>query len=247
ADLPRAEQVARLRLADTRAAILAEGNGQASASLLDQFGDRTWPFDESCDYEPPVESSIDARARREGRRPDEVLYDLQLQHDGAQLFMVPILNYADNTFEPLREMLEHPTSVLGLADGGAHCAIICDASMPTTMLTHWTRDRTRGPKLDVATVVRKQTRDTAHLYGLDDRGVLAPGYKADVNVIDYEHLRLRIPEVVHDLPGGARRLVQRADGYRATLVAGQVTFQDGQHTGALPGHVVRGAQPGPTA
>ena len=117
ADLPRAEQVARLRLADTRAAILAEGNGQASASLLDQFGDRTWPFDESCDYEPPVESSIDARARREGRRPDEVLYDLQLQHDGAQLFMVPILNYADNTFEPLREMLEHSPYVAGFRPG----------------------------------------------------------------------------------------------------------------------------------
>src|SRR5690606_18241931 len=127
----------------------------------------------------------------------------------------------------LREMLTHPNVVLGLADGGAHCAIICDASIPTTMLTHWTRDRRRGERLPLPFVVKRQTRDTAELYGLLDRGLVAPGYKADINVIDYDNLRLCLPEIAYDLPGGSRRLVQRAVGYVATIVSGQVVLRDG--------------------
>jgi N-acyl-D-aspartate/D-glutamate deacylase len=162
-----------------------------------------------------------------------------------QLFMVPMLNYADNSFEPLREMLTHPNVVLGLADGGAHCAIICDASIPTTMLTHWTRDRKRGDKLPLPLVIKRQTRDTAELYGLRDRGLLAAGFKADVNIIDYDNLKLHLPEIAYDLPGDARRLVQRADGYVATILSGEVVMRDGEPTGAMPGRVLRGAQPQP--
>ena len=153
-----------------------------------------------------------------------------------------MLNYAGNTFDALREMLVHPTSVLGLSDGGAHCAIICDASIPTSMITHWTRDRARGERLPLEFVVYKQTRQTAQLYGLDDRGLVAPGYKGDFNIIDYDSLRLHKPETVHDLPGGARRLIQRADGYLATIVSGRVVARGGELTDELPGRIVRGAQ-----
>jgi N-acyl-D-aspartate/D-glutamate deacylase len=209
------------------------------------MADRIWPFTDDVDYEPPLEESVGHIALHTGRTPAEVLYDMIVERGPEELFMIPVNNYADNTFEALREMLLHPNAVLGLSDGGAHCAIICDASIPTSMLTHWTRDRTRGEKLPLEFVVKRQTRDTAALYGLCDRGLLAPGYKADVNVIDYEHLALRKPEIAYDLPGGARRLVQRADGYVATIVAGEVVLRDGEATGALPGRVLRGARPDP--
>jgi N-acyl-D-aspartate/D-glutamate deacylase len=143
----------------------------------------------------------------------------------------------------MRAMLEHPDSAFGLGDGGAHCGAICDASMTTFLLTHWARDRKRGPKLPVEWVVRKMTRDTAELYGLRDRGVLAPGRKGDLNLIDLDRLETRLPEVAHDLPGGARRLIQRARGYVATVVSGEVTFREGEHTGALPGRLLRGSRP----
>jgi N-acyl-D-aspartate/D-glutamate deacylase len=156
--------------------------------------------------------------------------------------MLAILSYSDGDLEALREMLEHPASAFGLGDGGAHCGAICDASMTTFLLTHWVRDRSRGPRLPIEWVVRKMTRDTAWLYGLRDRGVVAPGMKADLNVIDWDRLELALPELVHDLPAGARRLVQRARGYEATLVSGIVTMREGEHTGALPGRVIRGPQ-----
>jgi N-acyl-D-aspartate/D-glutamate deacylase len=144
-------------------------------------------------------------------------------------------------------MIVHPASVPGLSDGGAHVGMICDGSFPTTMLTHWTRDRSRGPKLPLADVIRMQTRDTARTLGLHDRGLIAPGYRADLNVIDYDALALHAPSVAYDLPSGGRRLIQKASGYRATVVAGQVTYRDGEPTGALPGRLVRGAQPAPMA
>ncbi|HEX7097237.1 MAG TPA: amidohydrolase family protein [Acidimicrobiales bacterium] len=241
------EKHERLRDPAVRAAILAERDASAVGGILERMADRVWPFTDEVDYEPPVEESVGRIAQRTGRSPDEVLYDMIVSAPPEQLFMVQILNYADNSFEPLREMLTHPNAVLGLADGGAHCAIICDASIPTTMLTHWTRDRTRGERLPLPLVVKRQTHDTAALYGLHDRGVLAPGYKADVNVIDYENLRLCLPEIVYDRPGGARRLVQRAVGYVATIVSGAVVLRDGEGTGALPGKVLRGAQPAPVA
>jgi N-acyl-D-aspartate/D-glutamate deacylase len=152
-----------------------------------------------------------------------------------------VLNYAGCTAEPIREMILHPRSILGLGDGGAHCGIICDASMTTFMLTHWVRDRQRGPRISLETAIRCLTHDTSTLYGLHDRGLLRPGLKADVNVIDLDRLRLRLPEMAFDLPTGARRLLQRAEGYVATLLSGQVVMRDGAPTDALPGRLVRGS------
>jgi N-acyl-D-aspartate/D-glutamate deacylase len=242
APLSRTEKLARLRDPQVRAAILAEPDNPAMPSMLARFPDRIWRLDDRVDYEPPVESSLGRVAASMGSTPAELLYDWMTEGDGTQLFNVPMLNYAGNTFDALREMLVHPTSVLGLSDGGAHCAIICDASIPTTMITHWTRDRVRGERLPLEFVVHKQTRQTAELYGLLDRGLVAPGHRGDFNIIDYDALRLHKPETVHDLPGGARRLVQRADGYRATIVAGRVIARDGELTGELPGRMIRGAQ-----
>jgi N-acyl-D-aspartate/D-glutamate deacylase len=170
------------------------------------------------------------------------VYDLLLQDDGRHLVYYPIFNYAEGNLDALRDMLLSEHTVAGLGDGGAHVGTICDGSYPTTMLTHWARDRSRGERLELAHVVRRQTRDTARAVGLGDRGVLAPGMRADVNVIDFENLRLRPPEMHFDLPAGGKRLLQRADGYLHTFVAGVETYADNEHTGALPGRLVRGAR-----
>jgi N-acyl-D-aspartate/D-glutamate deacylase len=158
------------------------------------------------------------------------------------MLYLPFLNYADGSLEPSYHMLQHPFAMPGLSDGGAHVGVICDGSFPTSNLTHWTRDRTRGPKLPLEHMVRMQTRVTAEALGLHDRGLIKPGYRADLNVIDYGRLELCAPEVRYDLPAGGRRLMQRARGYNATLVRGQVTYRDGEPTGALPGRLVRGGQ-----
>ena len=241
--LPPAERLERLRDPEVRAAILAEPDPKPN--VLTIFADRTVVLGDAMDYEPAVEASIGEMARQSGRTPFEVLYDLTIAGGPDQMFMIPIQNYADSSLEAVREMLLHPQAVMGLADGGAHCAIICDASIPTTNLTLWSRDRTRGERFPVEFIVRKQTRDTALLYGLQDRGVIAPGFKGDLNIIDFERLRVLPPRIVHDLPGGAKRLIQRADGYVATVVAGEVVLRGGEPTGARPGRVIRGAQPAP--
>ena len=158
------------------------------------------------------------------------------------LLMLPFFNYAERNHDAIREMLLHPGGVSGLSDGGAHCGLICDASIPTFMLTHWARDRVRGDTLPLEYLVKKQTSDTAALYGLGDRGVLAPGKKADVNVIDFDGLTLRMPRVADDLPAGGARLLQEADGYVATIVSGEVTRRHGVDTGARPGRLLRGAR-----
>ena len=158
------------------------------------------------------------------------------------MLYLPVLNYSQGSLEPAREMLLHPRAAMGLADGGAHCGTICDASMPTFMLTHWTRDRTRGELLPLEWVVKKQTHDTAELYGLRDRGTLEEGMVADVNLIDYDRLQIGSPIVVDDLPAGGRRLIQRATGYVATVKSGAVTFEEGEDTGARPGRLLRGAR-----
>jgi N-acyl-D-aspartate/D-glutamate deacylase len=245
--LPLAERVARLRDPEVRRRILSEKSAADAdpriavvMALIEQGLHKIFPLGDPPDYEPAPERSIRAIAEREGRDAFEVLYDRMLELDGRQLLMLAILSYSDGDLEALREMLQHPDSAFGLGDGGAHCGAICDATMTTFLLTHWARDRVRGPKLPLEWVVRKMTRDTAALYGLGDRGLVAPGLRADLNVIDHDRLRLELPELVHDLPAGARRLVQRARGYELTLVAGQVTFRDGRHTGALPGRLVRG-------
>ena len=243
AHLPLAERVAEMKKPAVRKAILSEKvtNADDRMSFIGMGLDRVFPIGNPPDYEPAPETSIAAQAERLGIDQMELFYDLLLEDQGASLLMRPLLGYCNFSFEPIREMLLHPTTALGLGDGGAHVGAICDASIETTMLVHWARDRTRGAKLPLELVVRKMTSDTASLYGLNDRGVLASGYRADVNVIDFKNLRLDQPKMVHDLPGGARRLLQKADGYRSTFVAGTEVMHNGVDTGARPGQLVRGA------
>jgi N-acyl-D-aspartate/D-glutamate deacylase len=170
-----------------------------------------------------------------------------LTNGGRGMLYVPFLNYSEGSLDAVREMIVHPDSVPGLSDGGAHVGMICDGSFPTSMITHWTRDRVRGERIPLETVIRMQTQDTARAVGLHDRGLISPCYRADLNVIDYEGLKLHAPQVAYDLPAGGRRLIQKASGYVATIVAGHVTYRDGEPTSALPGRLLRGAQSAPVA
>jgi len=243
AKLPLAERLARLRQPEVRAAILSESATATDDPLFFRPNyDKMYLLGNPPDYEQPPENTLGVRARREGKRPEELAYDAMLTDDGRGMLYVPFLNYADGNLDATREMLQDPRSVPGLSDGGAHCGIICDASFPTYLLTHWTRDRTRGEKLSIPFVVAVQSRKTALSVGLHDRGLIAPGYKADVNVIDYDKLHLHPPKVHYDLPVGGRRLLQQVDGYEATIVSGVVTQREGRATGARPGKLVRGAQ-----
>src|SRR5215475_8254918 len=243
AHLPLAERVARLRQADVRAAILSENATATDDPLFFRPNyDKMYLLGNPPDYEQPPENTLGARASREGRQPEELAYDAMLTDDGRGMLYVPFLNYADGNLDATREMLRDPCSVPGLSDGGAHCGIICEAIFPTYLLTHWTRDRSRGEKLTIPFVVAAQSRKTALSVGLYDRGVIAPGFKADVNVIDYDRLHLHPPKVHYDLPVGGRRLLQQVDGYDATIVSGVVTQREGRATGKRPGKLVRGAQ-----
>ena len=208
---------------------------------------RVFPLSEPLNYEPTEDESIAAIAEREGRDPYELFYDLMLEDGGKAMFLAPTLNYSGGDYEAVRKMLTHPRAALGLSDAGAHCGVICDASMPTFMLSHWTRDRSRGEKLPIEFAVKKMTSDTASLYGLNDRGVIRPGMKGDVNVIDMERLAMKMPELVYDLPADGRRLIQKSEGYVATVVSGEVIMREGEETGARPGKLIRGAQEAPTA
>jgi N-acyl-D-aspartate/D-glutamate deacylase len=243
ARLAFSDRIAALRRPDVRARLLAEKPVAESRPSLDAVRARTFdhlfPLGDDLDYEPTADASIGAIARREGRDPWEVAYDVMLRDDGRELLLLPLLNYGDGGYDAIHEMLANPLTVQGLGDGGAHCNVVCDASMTTYLLTHWVRDRTRGPRLGLEYAVRRLTRDAAELYGFADRGILAPGRKADVNLIDYDRLALRKPERVSDLPGGAGRLLQRSTGYVATIVAGEVTVAHGEPTDARPGRLVR--------
>ena len=243
AHLPLAERVAQLRTPERREAILSEEVTRSGfgAYLLSSF-QKLFPLGDPPDYEPAPERSVAAIAAREGRRPEEVTYDLMLGRDGTELLYFPMLGYSHGDFEAMREMLDRDDTVLGLGDGGAHCGILCDASLPTYMLTHWSRDRDRGARFTLEQVVAMQTSRTAALYGFDDRGVVAPGLRADLNVIDLDGLRLSPPEMVHDLPAGGRRLIQRATGFAATICAGEPVRLDDQSTGSRPGRLVRSAR-----
>lgn len=244
AHLPFEQRIAELRKPEVRAAILAEQPPAAGPeAFLFANLHKLFPLGDPPDYEPAPEASVGAIAEREGRAPLEVAYDLMLRRDGRELLYLPILGYAGGGLWAIDEMLRHPGTVLGLGDGGAHCGILCDASLPTFMLTHWTRDRTRGEKMPVEYVVHLQTRRTAELYGFDDRGLVAPGLLADLNVIDHERLALDPPEMVHDLPAGGRRLVQRGHGYVATVKSGVVVRDHDESTGERPGRLLRGPQP----
>jgi N-acyl-D-aspartate/D-glutamate deacylase len=191
------------------------------------------------DYEPTAESSAAGIAERESRRPEEVVIDWLVEDDGKSFMFSPLGNYHGHDHEAIREMLEHPNTIPGAGDGGAHCGLICDASFPTYMLTHWARDRRRGPKISVERAVQLQTSATADAYGMTDRGRLEAGKLADVNVIDIDKLHLHPPHMVHDLPAGGRRLLQNVDGYTHTIKSGQITFTEGVATGVRPGGVLR--------
>ena len=243
AHLPLAERVAELRTPERREAILSEEVTRSGfgAYLLSSF-QKLFPLGDPPDYEPAPERSVAAIAAREGRRPEEVTYDLMLGRDGTELLYFPMLGYSHGDFEAMREMLDRDDTVLGLGDGGAHCGILCDASLPTYMLTHWSRDRDRGARFALEQVVAMQTSRTAALYGFDDRGVVAPGLRADLNVIDLDGLRRSPPGMVHDLPAGGRRLIQRATGFAATICAGEPVRLDDESTGSRPGRLVRSAR-----
>jgi N-acyl-D-amino-acid deacylase len=200
--------------------------------------DRMYVMGNPPDYEPPPERSVASIAARGNRTPDEVALDY-LTESAENFLFFPVTGYVHGDLSAVREMLVDPATILGLGDGGAHCASIIDASVPSFMLSYWGRDRKRGPGLPVEQLVKWQTSETADFFGFHDRGRLAPGMRADVNLIDFDGLRLHAPEIVHDLPAGGRRLVQHVDGYEATLVAGTPVFERGQHTGAMPGKLVR--------
>jgi N-acyl-D-aspartate/D-glutamate deacylase len=252
ATLPLAQRVARMRDPNVRARILAEPfdalPGRIPAFIVEVLArlERVYALGDPPDYEPPPEASVAARAAREGRDPLDLMYDLLLERDGRELLFAPAANYNDGDYEAALAMLRHPHTIVGLGDGGAHCGSICDSNFPTFLLTHWTRDRTRGARLPVEFAINRYTRAPAELIGLLDRGLLAPGMKADVNLIDHANLYCSPPSIVHDLPAGGRRLMQTAKGYVATIVSGEVVIENDRHTGALPGKLLRGSRRDPS-
>jgi N-acyl-D-amino-acid deacylase len=237
ADLPMPERLRALADPALRQRIIDE------PLVFTQKFDRMFPVNGDIDYEPVGDrDSIAARAARAGVSPMELVLDQLCADDGNGMLYTPFFNYSYGDLSMTEAMHRHPGTRMGLGDAGAHCGAICDGGTPTFMLTHWTRDRTRGARLPLEHVVRRQTSETARLYGLNDRGVIAPGYRADINVIDYDRLTFESPRMAFDFPANARRLVQRAKGYTATLCAGQVTVEADEFTGALPGHLIRGPQ-----
>ncbi len=245
ADLPLELRVAALRDPERRERLFAEPPARSHTGFVTPI-EKLFALGDPPDYEPEESATIANRARKLGMTPAELALDTLLERDGRGQLYWPVLNFANFDSEVSREMLLHPLTVPGLGDGGAHVSFISDGSFPTYLLSHWARDRTRGERLPLEWLVKRQTRDTAELVGLRDRGLLAPGLKADVNLIDFDALRVCRPEMVFDLPAGGRRLAQRAEGYRMTLLSGEVTFEDGVSTGALPGALIRGARDEPT-
>lgn len=244
ADLPLPERVAAMRDPELRARLLAETNVHSHPMIMHLVNqiETMCELGDPPNYEPRASDLLAPRAAGLGISPAELAYDLLVANDGTGLLMLPASNYVDHSLDAICPLLLRPGSVVALGDGGAHYGNLCDASYPTTMLAYWARDRQRGPRLDLAPVVRALTRDPALAVGLGDRGLLAPGYKADLNIIDHDRLRLYPPAVRRDLPAGGRRLYQRASGYTATIVNGVVTYREGEATGALPGRLVRGAR-----
>jgi len=241
AKLPFAERIAALRDPAVRARLLSEDADPALIPLA-RLGRRfefMYPLGDPPNYEPSPEDSIAAKAAARGVDPGEIAYDLLLENEGRGLLLVALANYGSGSLDPIHSLLTDPNSVIGLGDGGAHYGMICDSSFPTYVLQHWTRER-RGQRLSLEQAVKSLTADPAAVVGLGDRGVVGAGRKADLNVIDYDRLRLEPPRVLYDLPAGGRRLFQGAAGYDATIVAGEVVSRNGAPTGALPGRLVRG-------
>jgi N-acyl-D-aspartate/D-glutamate deacylase len=247
ADKPLEERVAIMRDPAFRERLLAESlePGHPFLNSLAGAWHKMFELGDPPNYEPAPEESIGARAKRDGVNPDAIVYDILTANGGRNFLFFPLHNYYEFSLDNALTMIRNPNTLFGLSDGGAHVGVICDVSVPTYMLTHWCRDRSRGEHLDIPFVVKSQTRDTAEAVGLLDRGLIAPGMKGDLNVIDFERLRLLPPHMVYDLPSGARRLMQEAEGYVATIVSGAVIYRDGKPTGALPGKLVRGHRPSP--
>jgi N-acyl-D-aspartate/D-glutamate deacylase len=253
ASLPLARRVEEMRKPEVRAKILSEAGprparllrllfmeGKTMTSTIADY-ERVYTLGNPPEYEPGPERSMSAIAARSGCSAEAAAYDHLLQEGGKAFLYAPLFNYAAGHYDDARTMMLHPNTVLGISDGGAHCGMICDASAPTYLLAHFVRDRSRGPRIGLEHAVHLQTRRTAELYGLQDRGLIAPGLRADLNLIDFPALALEIPAMVSDLPANGQRLIQRARGYHTTLLRGQVTFEDGNATGNLPGRLVRGA------
>ena len=245
------EFASELRKPEVKAAILAEDDLPPDETnifdgmtfIVRESLDKIYVLGDPPDYEPTDDKTVAAIAKARGVDPLGLLYDLFLGQDGRAMLLMPVFNYAAGDCEAIREQLTHPYGVSGLSDGGAHCGMICDASIPTFLLTHWARDRTRGEKLGLEWLVQKQSCETARLFGLADRGTLEVGQKADLNIIDFDNLTLNSPRIAHDLPAGGRRLLQEAEGYDYTIVSGEITREHGKDTGARPGRLVRGPQP----
>ena len=245
-NLPVAERLARLRDPVMRAQILNEPQSEHLLSIMAPLQrpiasrwERQYVLGDPPDYEPDQSRSIAEMAKKTNLTPDEFCYDYLTGANGDRMLFYPVTNYVHGDHGSVHDMIADPATLLGLGDGGAHCGQICDSSLPTYMLTHWTRDRHRGPKFGLEFVVKRLAGETADYFGFADRGHLEPGKKADVNVIDLAGLRLHHPEMRHDLPAGGKRLVQRADGYTATIVSGVPVFENGEETGARPGRLVR--------
>jgi N-acyl-D-aspartate/D-glutamate deacylase len=245
-DKSLAEKVATMRDPAFRARLLAESEARQTHPLARRVMafDQIFPLGDPPNYEPPKETAIAFLAKRQGRPAQEVAYDMLLENDGRAFLFMPFANYANYNLDVCGEMIAHPDCVMGLGDGGAHVGIISDASYPTYLLAHWGRDRLRG-RFDLGWLVKRQTADTARAVGLLDRGMIAPGMKADLNVIDFGKLGVESPKMAFDLPAGGKRLLQGATGYVATIVSGEIVYRDGQETGALPGKLVRGPQEAP--
>jgi N-acyl-D-aspartate/D-glutamate deacylase len=254
ADLPLEARLAEMRKPEIRQALLSEDSPLIRAAVGDVGGEalaaafggsllwRIFPLGERPNYEPDREESVAGLAEAAGVSPLAMMYDLLMRDGGRELFYQPLGGYQTYNFDFFRKNMQHPNVLFGLSDGGAHCGVIADAGMPSFILSYWARDRVKGEQFPLPFLVRKLSSDTARAYGLNDRGRLEPGLLADINVIDLPALQLHRPEAVNDLPAGGRRLVQRVDGYRYTVKSGQVTFEDGRHTGALPGGLVRGGR-----
>jgi N-acyl-D-aspartate/D-glutamate deacylase len=254
AHLPWDEQLRRLKDPDFRARVLAEDNGGAEellpalARVTYNAFERMYEVEPDPDYEPdPTTDSLAARAAAAGMDPAAFAYDVLMKNEGQGMIYLALANYRAGDLSDVRKLIEHPGTVVSLSDAGAHCTRVIDASAPTFMLAHWARDRSRGERMPLGAVVKSLSRDPALAYGLRDRGVVAAGYLADLNVIDFDRLHLPAPYLAFDFPAGGRRLLQDAEGYAATVKRGRVTFRDGVHTGALPGRVLRGPQAPPAA
>ena len=237
------EKVVHLRDTEFRKQLMSETCPTKKLAGRVSNYERIFPWDgETPDYEPPADQSIAARAKREGRDPEELVYDTLLEKGGKRMLYRPLSNYAYGDLNTVGEMMKHPDTLVSLGDGGAHVGVLCDASSMAYMLTHWTRDRTRGDKVELSWAIKRITNDNAQAIGLNDRGQLKPGFKADINVIDYDRLALGYPQVAYDLPSGGRRLIQKSNGFEATIVSGVPVYRNGESTGQYPGRLVRGPQ-----